>query len=753
MRLRTLLIAGLMLSNASAPLVLAEPATPPNSALPGTSALPNSALPNSALPGTPSKSAKAGSHIEDIVVTAEKRESSVQQTAISMTALSDEGLQARGIENIEDLQFFVPSLVISPNSQSPVAYAYIRGVGTDQPVAGFDPGVAYHVDGVYIGQPSSIPGDMWDLERVEVLRGPQGTLYGKNTTGGSINVITKNPSDKFEAGLDLTGGDYARLGVRGMISGPLIPDVVNGRLSFISDRNDGYQENKVGRDGDRTHYHSVRGKLLFPFGERGSLVLSAQEFINAGPNTQKRKEAFTAPTYAGALPNPSDPREIAKNLRDRLDLNNETFSARFTWDFDFARFVSITGYLNNHWYQQADIDMSSKAIQFQKWRMDTEQRTEEVQLLSRGDGPLNWIVGAFYFDESLNTDYFFQDSTTPPAGFGFHFFNGGQLDSTSWAAFAQVGYDMRNAGTPLRIVGGLRYTKDKKDIDEFQRIPDFGIAVAGKMGNQWSEVTGKVEADYFPAEQIMIYGSVSRGYKGGGFSIGQFDSYDPEKENAFEIGAKTQFWNDRAQVNLSAFYSKYDDLQVNFLTVSSLQTDNAAKATIRGIELETQFIPISNLQLGANATVLDATYDKYLFQAPTPVIGNALASPGIDLKGDTLNRAPKSTVNLNAQYTFSLGENGVLTARVDFYHQDDVYFRVQNIDRHKQGAYHRINARLAWESIDGAWSGEAFIDNIENSDDLRNLFVSDGLSTGNNTFLSYLPPRTWGVRIGWHTPH
>ena len=183
-----------------------------------------------------------GQAIEEVLVTAEKRAGTVQETSIAITAYGSDELDLRGIEELEDLQFSAPNLVISHNSQSPVTYAYIRGIGSDQLVAGFDPGVAYHVDGIYVGQPSAMPGDMWDLERVEVLRGPQGTLYGRNTTGGSINVITREPSAEPDANLDVTIGNYGRQRVRAAFGGELA-DGVSGRLSFISDNDNGYQQN------------------------------------------------------------------------------------------------------------------------------------------------------------------------------------------------------------------------------------------------------------------------------------------------------------------------------------------------------------------------------------------------------------------------------------------------------------------------------------------------------------------------------
>src|SRR5690606_31034886 len=186
--------------------------------------------------------------------------------------------------------FSAPNLVVSHNSQSPVTYAYIRGIGSDQLVAGFDPGVAYHVDGVYVGQPSAMPGDMWDMQRVEVLRGPQGTLYGRNTTGGSINVITREPVAGFEAGGDVTAGNYGRQRFRGVINAGV--EEIAARVSYQRDMNDGFQDNLIGSDGDKVDHHSIRGKLRVALGERGELMLTGQRFENSGRQSQKRREPF-----------------------------------------------------------------------------------------------------------------------------------------------------------------------------------------------------------------------------------------------------------------------------------------------------------------------------------------------------------------------------------------------------------------------------------------------------------------------------
>jgi len=697
--------------------------------------------------------AAEGDAIEEIIVTAEKRETSAQETPIALTAYDAEQLQLRGINDITDLQWSVPSLVISPNSQSPVTYAYIRGIGSDQLVAGFDPGVSYHLDGNYVGQPSSMPGDMWDMQRVEVLRGPQGTLYGRNTTGGSINVITADPTQDFEMFGDVTGGDYDDVRERLVVNGALADDI-SARLAVVNESNDGYQDNKTGHNGDVTDYTSVRAKVRFDLSDNANLVLTAQNFQNSGNQSQRRREPFapavfplpppigpvTVDIFTGAIPNPKNVREVAKDYREYLNLDNDFLSARLTWDFDAGflgpvTLVTNTGYITNDWFQSADIDQSSNPVQFQRWTMNTNQLTQEIRLVSAGKGPWEWIVGGFYFNENLESDYFFQDSTP---FFGFDFFNGGKLKTTSSAVFGQIGYDMREGGLPFKVVVGGRYTSDEKEINEYQRIAAFGVNLARSDQQQWDEGTGKVEFDWFITDDVFSYVNLSHGYKGGGYSLGQFDTYDPEKVDSAEVGLKSQFWNNRAQVNVAAFYNDYKDLQVNFLQATSFTTDNAADATIKGVEVETVLLPFDQFNFGLNLTWLNAQFDKYQF------------TPTISLDGDTLNRAPEYTVSTYAQYDYSMGANGTLTARAQYYWQDDVYYRVQNIDRHKEGAFFTADARLMWTSADEQWTVDAFVQNLTDEDNLRNMTVNDGLASGTpTTFDSYYPPRTYGVRFAW----
>ena len=685
--------------------------------------------------------AEAENVIDEVVVTAERRLSTVQDTPIALTAYSSDEIQLRGIGNIEDLQFSSPNLVISHNSQSPVTYAYIRGIGSDQLVAGNDPGTAYNVDGIYVGQPSSMPGDLWDLQRIEVLRGPQGTLYGRNTTGGSINIITNEPTSDYEAFGDITVGNYGRKQVRGVVNGG--SETASARISFITDKNDGFQENLVGKNGDQIDHESIRGKLKFNFNDSGEILLTAQRFSNNGRQSQKKREPFgpveLAPgfvinVYEGADQNNPDPRIASKDYPEMMDLENQLISSRIRYDMEDFSLISITGKIENEWQQNTDIDMSENPVQFQTWHMDTDQFTQEIQLVSNGEGSLDWIVGLFHFKENLDTDYTFLDSSIA----GFAFFNGGDLETKSQAVFGQITYSIQDTERPVRITAGLRHTKDEKNIDEYQQIPAFGMDLSGKMKRNWNEMGGKLGLDFYLSEDVMGFASYSQGYKGGGFSIGQFDAFDPEKVNSLEFGLKSEFWDNRGQVNLALFTNDYKDLQVNFLEFTSFTTDNAAEASINGLELESRFITNQGMDISANFTWLDATFDTYQF------------TPEISLDGQTINRAPEFTLGFSAQKEWDLKGSGKILARFDYYWQDEVYYRVQNIERHREDSFSTMDFRAVWTSLDEKYTVDAFIKNLTDEDNLRGLTVSDGLSTGNNSFLSYYPPRTIGLRVGFN---
>jgi iron complex outermembrane recepter protein len=693
--------------------------------------------------------------LEEIVVTAQRREAAVQDTALSISAFSDEVMQARGIQATEDLHYHVPNFYYSEPGQAGITQIAIRGIGNENVTAGGDPGVAYHFDGVYLGRPGSALADMWDVERVEVLRGPQGTLYGRNATGGSINVVTKKPTNEFDAVADVLLGNYDRLQGRFAIGGAIVEDRLMARVSGFTNKRDGYIENLVDpllcpacEDTGAEDAKSVRAHVLVKANEATDVLFTVQRFEDQGrrgftsvalPGQRSRGQP-DQPRFDAATPNPADPRTIVQNTPERFDMSQDLYSVRIDWQGEGWGFTSLTSYSELEWDTLIDQDNSDLPLSVQIWGDKSEQWVQEFQLTTNFDGPWQGILGLFYFEEDVDTAFFFQDIDV------FTFINGGSYTTKSFAPFANVSYDFAASGRgdlPLRVTAGLRWTRDEKTGDDFQIIPEFGVDLAKQVDETWTEFTWDLAAQYYLGESTMAYATISRGYKSGGALVGNFPGeYDPESIISYEMGIKSQI-GQRYQVNASAFYYDYEDLQLFLLEAFGARIDNAADADISGVEVEFLAEPVDNLLLNMQLTWLDAELQDYVTIDDTmPELGPQ------DLSGNRPNRAPKYTVSIGAQYTFGLGEFGTLTPRVDYYWQDDVYLRPQNLDRDRQSAYHRTNARLTWEGADGRWSAQAFVENIEDDDVVQNLALGSG-SFGYPNNVTLFPPRMYGLRLGW----
>lgn len=690
--------------------------------------------------------------LEEVLVTAERREASVQDTAISISAFSEEMLLDRGIQSFEDLHQQVPNFYYSEPGQAGITQIAIRGVGNENVTAGGDPGVAYHFDGVYLGRPGSALADLWDVERVEILRGPQGTLYGRNATGGSINVVTKKPTSEFDAVADVLFGNYNRTQGRFAIGGAIVEDRVMARISGFSDKQDGFIDNNVDpmlcpscEDMGSTDAQSIRAHLLIKASEAVDVLFTVQRFKDQGlrPFTtlllpgQRSRGQPDQPRFDDATPNSPDVRTMIEEFPEKFDLTQDIYSMKLDWHAENFSFSSLTSYSEFKFRTLIDHDNSDLPISTQNWGDRAEQWVQEFQVSTNFEGPWEGIAGLFYFQEDIKTDYFFQDVDV------FTFMNGGDYTTKSFAPFANVSYDFgkKDADLPLKITGGLRWTKDTKKGDDFQMIPEFAVDLAKDIDEDWDKWTWELVAQYDLSEDVMLYGSVSQGYKAGGVLVGNFPGeYDPETIISYEIGVKSQF-AERYQLNASAYYYDYKDLQLFLLEAFGARIDNASNADIHGVELELLGEPIDNLVLNMQFSWLDAELDGFVTVDDIfPALGPQ------DLSGNRPNRAPEFTFSLGAQYTFPIGDFGTLTPRVDYYWQDDTYLRPQNLERDKQDAYHRTNARITWLSVDSRWSAEAFVNNIEDDDVVQNLALGSA-SLGYPNNVTIFPPRMYGLRL------
>ena len=715
--------------------------------------------------------------LEEIVVTAQKREQSLADVPIAVTALTADALEARGIDSISDLQFFVPTLQVT-NFQA-VSFVAIRGIGMENTTSGGDPGVTLHLDGVYLGRPVASFFDQFDIERMEVLRGPQGTLYGRNATGGSINVIPKKPGDELEAYADFTYGKFDRKRARGILNLPLGEGLAT-RATVTYEKRDGFQKNLFpggtrANDADNVY---LRGQVRADLGESADFLLAVNfsDVSGVGPTPEVRNPFLRIPSPSPVPLRPSmnavndlKPHLVTKDTPEHIDMGFFNLAGTLTWDLGATTFKSITSFGHTEYNSLSDSDGSGEFASALQIVEDTDQLSQELQLASNDGGDWEWIVGAFYFHESSERFSFFFDpkilnnfAKSPLAApfsmspriqrfkplFDPGFIAGGDVTADSVALFGQASYDLT---AELRLTGGVRVTYDEKRSKSIlvvsPLVPGGGpptIADVPAKGN-WLQPTGKFVVQWFPTGgDTNFYASYSRGYKSGGINLQapQRPVIDPEKINAAEIGLKSRL-SRTFQLDLSAFRYGITDLQVQTFGLFGAIIENAADATIKGIELEWRAAPAPGLDLNGSLSWLDATYDNFFNADPFVDI-----TKPIDLSGKRLNRAPKWTVSGGAQYTFALADGaGDLSLRADVYYQSATFFRPFNLPSDRADNYANLDLRLFYTSPDETVTAEVYATNVTDATQESDILRSPPF-LGPTEFVSYRPPRQYGIRLG-----
>jgi len=708
--------------------------------------------------------------IDELIVTAQKREENSQTVPVALTALTGEALQSQGVTGFEDLGTRVPSLRFGTGVTGGENVITLRGIGSQNTTSGGDSPVAYNLDGVYLARTTAVDPEFFDIDRVEVLRGPQGTLYGRNSVGGSVNVITKRPTTEFGGHIDGMVGNYDARTVRGWINAPLVDDgehQVLGRLAAVYSKRDAFQENLFNgpgatHDADGQDFWLVRGSLSVRLSEAVDVLLIGSVMSNGDPVATKARWSLAPGRFTGAQPYLTDPRKVRKDLPERFDQDGASLSGTINWDLGFATLTSVSGYAEGSWFQSSDPDGSELDIARNPyWTLDSFQYSEELRLTSNDtEAPLSWIVGAFGFKEKVGQTFKFIDTglnSAAPMFDNFIFTNGGIYKTTSWALFGQADYDFAKTGAelPLTLTLGLRYTHDAKQGYDFLRyeLPQVGFVLAPDktFDKSWSQSTWKLGAAYQVNPDLMLYGSVSTGYLSGGGLVGNFPGlYQPETVLAYEAGFKSTLMERRLVFNAAAYRTEIEDMQVFVQDITGSRIDNAGKATISGVEAELIATPADGLRLNLSATATKAEYDEYL------TIDNRYAgvAPGCDpatrlcdFAGRRLVQTPEYTINLGVQYRFETAK-GAITPRIDIFRSGDLYFLSANSPLDRQAAYTLVDANIAWTS--GRYTLEAFVRNatdedVISNDGLQSNTIGGGFGIDNYT---YAPPRTFGVRLG-----
>jgi iron complex outermembrane receptor protein len=694
----------------------------------------------------------AAEGIQEIVVSAQKRAEPIQAAPLAVSAVSGEDLQQRQINDIESLAPSLPNMNFGKN----VGFARIsiRGLGLDATVAGQEARVAYHTDGVYISRPSAQLSTFFDINRVEVLRGPQGTLYGRNATAGAINVITNDPERTFGGYGRVTFGNYNLVTADGAITGPLSDDV-SARLAFTKTDRDGYGKNLVtGQQIDNEHSIGVRGKVKIAPSDAFSLVLSADYSKENDGNYVYHylgQGQSSAPPRVAALggTSPPDPRDTFANTPQSDYRRFYGFAADATANLGPVNVTSITGYRDSYADVTGDHDGTQAPVSVIRTFEKATQFSEEL----RFDGnvaDLRWLLGGFYFDE----DGYGEADFSPVLAFNNQFqsrgllFNG-RFKTQASAAFGQLDYEII---TGLTLSAGLRYSREKKSIDQRGQIdlatpatPDFtpNYTLFQDQSATFSSTTPRFNIDYNITRRILTYFTYSKGFKSGGFNLTGFTPpVTPEKLTDYEAGLKSDWLGGALRFNTSVFYYDYTDLQVQKIVNAAAILVNAATARVRGVETEFVIRPFKGFELSGNASLLDAKFTAFSTSDPArPALGV------LDLTGNQLPQAPKVTANAAAQYTFGLLSGG-LALRGELAYTSRVYFSPFNRNEVSQAAYTKGNVLLTYSRNESGFTSSLWVRNVGDRRTISTAQVSSGF-LGFPIMGTFDPPRTFGGSIGY----
>lgn len=761
--------------------------------------------------------------LEDkVTVTAQRIEQALQDVPISLLVLSAEQIEAQAITDIQDLAEASPGLVVSGQASSTGEVAlYIRGIGSNTFGLGTESTVGYYVDGVYIPRSQGFLNQFLDVDRLEVLRGPQGTLWGRNSTGGAINLVTKAPGKPFHGRLfaDLgqdggpASGDRQRFYLS--LDGPF-SERVFGRLSLGQYQADAFTlHQELGRSSDNLDGVAARGALTFLPSDSISVTVRVDHTDDDSHNNFDLKPGDTSPkSVLGTLarfydlPSPNDPHRIAANIAPMSSYRESGLSAHanFVLGSRGTTLESISSYRDLETRRASDIDGTPLDFVENATDIGGEWWSQELKL-NGGTDSVDWIAGLYAFHEEGASKV---DTRTDLALFQVHFFASNPalflfnptdfcslgfiapsflcgidyynaiapflgldspgnkstgnffdtaLDTDSYAVYGQASWQVSDRFT---LTGGLRYTEDDKK--HVLTTIDFSTLAPTTLADSdsWSGLTPKVGLEFRPSDDVMLYGSVTTGWKSGGFnSISLQRSFDEEQITSYEVGVKSSLADQRLTLNAALFHYDYDDLQVAVLFPDRSAVENAAKAKVDGLELDLTLRPNRRFMAQLGVSLLDDRYQDFSSQDPLEVaivqddlnamgifdqttvfLAGALV-PSRNLAGHGLQRAPDYSVNLALQYAFYLGDLGSLTARGEFQSTDDIAFDA--FERFVQPGYDLWHANLSWRPAGDRWSINLYGRNLGNED----YRASEIFARVTGSLRVWAPPSEIGLQLGF----
>ncbi|GGZ45054.1 TonB-dependent receptor domain-containing protein [Asticcacaulis endophyticus] len=672
--------------------------------------------------------------IEEVIVTAEKRSSAAQRTAIAMDVFDANALKRNGVASLQDLANVSPSIQFSQNQAASVIT--IRGVASRDDSEVGDPAVAVSVDGFYVQRPVGLNATMFDLERIEALRGPQGTLYGRNATGGAINIISKKPTYTFGASAMADIGNFNTQNFEGMINVPL-SSIASLRVSGAVRSHDGYLKRTPVPDADDEDSEALRAHLLIEPTDRLTILLTADFLKQTGVGSQG--VGVPMPTDGAGNPTRSKPgipdadTEIYSDLAGYTNVSVNTYKWNVAYSFDPVTLTYLGGSSKMTFHRLGELDATEGY--FEGFQQNEAPKTinHELRLSSNGDGAFKWQAGAFYFkeDNALRT---YLQTYTGDVPFNWGVFDFPEIVAESKAVFAQGSYRL----TPtVTAEAGIRYTEDEKS--RIGSLSFYGFGIPEDSQESSIATTWHLGLNWQRTPVNLVYAKADRGYKAGGFNNGS--TYDPEFLTAYEIGSKNQFFDRRLQLNLTAFYYDYSNQQVKQNIATEEQSiireivSNAGSSELFGLEADGIWLATPDDRFDFSVGLLHAEYTR--FDVSDGNGGND------NLAGNQMQQAPKTTITGGYQHTWPLTA-GDLTARLQSRYQSAMYLSSYNYAFSRQDAYTKTDASLSYTPSGGHYTLQAYVRNIENE---RVINVAVENLEYDSIYYQLGAPRTYGVRL------
>ena len=707
--------------------------------------------------------------IEEIIVTAQKREQSLQDVGIAVTAFSGDQIRELGFVNTTDVTAMTPGLNYTvPNAESSQINFFLRGVGLNDFADANENPVAVYVDDVYRPAMGGLSFQLFDVERIEVLRGPQGSLFGRNTTGGLVHYITRRPGEETEGYADLTLGDFSQVKAEAAIGGSLGENSA-GRLSVAMHKHDGYTENRVGPDYNETDATALRGQWSISTGDNFDMLVNAwysnndaavgawqhqaTKFDSSGASVPlgASEQTMTVDCNADGMldandmrPGPGtdcfgyrdtdgDPHAGDYDRDGRVEVETSGASLNINWDVGDIAVTSISGVQSVDRLQSEDTEAGPYPLLLPTFRATTDTFTQELRAAGENEA-LRWLAGFYYFNNEVDGHYTLDLTNLDFVNFEANFIQ----DTSSLALFGQVEYALADQWT---LIAGARWAAEEKELDYINvdtsgfftnliGLPsnvafDYDQRSVGDLAMHDEDTfSGKLELEWRPNDDLLVYGSLSRGVKSPGFNVGFLDStfffasntvdtiaFGKETLTSFEAGFKSTFADGRARLNGSAFYYDYADFQTfrfELLNQIIFNTD----ASISGAELELQATPAPGWNLMLGLSILDPTAEN-------------IPSPAGGAYDRTMVSAPEFSATALARYEWdALG--GLMAVQLWGNWQSAVYFDIQNVPVSKQDGYGVSNLRVSWTDAAERWEVAAFVHNIADEEYLSYTFDFTG---------------------------